>query len=100
MGGSARIYGELFDAVYLSNKYQAPIASDFWKRLRSYTDWVAQHRSARGQALGSFPQEFTYLALISAAFNLNRTFEGQLLRQAGPTKGNERTGGPCQQSLP
>ena len=32
---------------YLSNEYQAPIASDFWKRLRSYTDWAAQRRAAR-----------------------------------------------------
>jgi GH15 family glucan-1,4-alpha-glucosidase len=37
------IYGELFDAVYLSNKYRSPIAYDFWTRLRDYADWVAEH---------------------------------------------------------
>lgn len=37
------IYGELFDAVYLSNKYQAPISYDFWRRLRAYANWVADN---------------------------------------------------------
>lgn len=37
------IYGELMDAVYLANKYHAPIAYDFWEQLRQLTDWVCDH---------------------------------------------------------
>lgn len=35
------IYGELMDAVYLHNKYAAPVGYDAWKHLRELIDWVA-----------------------------------------------------------
>src|SRR5499433_2168765 len=35
------IYGELMDAVYLHNKYVAPVGYDGWRRLRDLVDWVA-----------------------------------------------------------
>src|SRR5258707_282941 len=35
------IYGELLDAVYLHNKYAAPVGYDSWKHLRDLVDWVA-----------------------------------------------------------
>jgi GH15 family glucan-1,4-alpha-glucosidase len=35
------IYGELLDAVYLHNKYAAPIGYDAWRHLRDLVDWVA-----------------------------------------------------------
>jgi GH15 family glucan-1,4-alpha-glucosidase len=35
------IYGELMDAVYLFNKYVAPVGYDGWRNLRELVDWVA-----------------------------------------------------------
>ena len=35
------IYGELMDAVYLHNKYAAPVGYDSWRHLRGLVDWVA-----------------------------------------------------------
>lgn len=37
------IYGELMDAVYLHNKYVAPIGYDSWRRLRRLVDWLCNH---------------------------------------------------------
>ncbi len=37
------IYGELMDAVYLSNKYRSPISYDFWTHLRRLGNWVCDH---------------------------------------------------------
>ena len=37
------IYGELMDAVYLSNKYSAPISYSFWTNLRKLVNWVCDN---------------------------------------------------------
>jgi GH15 family glucan-1,4-alpha-glucosidase len=37
------IYGELIDAVYLYNKYGAPISHDGWEKVRQIVDWVCEH---------------------------------------------------------
>jgi GH15 family glucan-1,4-alpha-glucosidase len=37
----------------------------------------AEQTGPRGEALGNFPQAFTHLALISAAFNLDRALQGK-----------------------
>jgi GH15 family glucan-1,4-alpha-glucosidase len=39
------IYGELMDAVYLHNKYAAPVGYDSWRHLRDLVDWVANNCS-------------------------------------------------------
>jgi GH15 family glucan-1,4-alpha-glucosidase len=37
------VYGELIDAVYLYNKYGAPISYDLWTHLRRMLDWVTKN---------------------------------------------------------
>jgi len=51
-----------------------------FERMLGYANHVglyAEETGASGQALGNFPQAFTHLALISAAFNLDRTLNQQ-----------------------
>tara|TARA_B100002003_G_scaffold245397_1_gene273146 strand:- start:153 stop:1493 length:1341 start_codon:yes stop_codon:yes gene_type:complete len=47
-----------------------------FEQILGYANHVglyAEETGTRGEALGNFPQAFTHLALISAAFNLDRT---------------------------
>jgi GH15 family glucan-1,4-alpha-glucosidase len=47
-----------------------------FERMLNYSNHLglyAEQTSAQGEALGNYPQAFTHLALISAAFNLDRT---------------------------
>lgn len=37
------IYGELMDAVYLHNKYVAPVGYDSWVHLRGMVDWLCDN---------------------------------------------------------
>ena len=46
-----------------------------FEQMLSYANHVglyAEETGLRGEGLGNFPQAFTHLALISAAFNLDR----------------------------
>jgi GH15 family glucan-1,4-alpha-glucosidase len=47
-----------------------------FERVLGYANHLglyAEQTGPQGEALGNFPQAFTHLALISAAFNLDRT---------------------------
>ena len=51
-----------------------------FERMLGYANHLglyAEQTSSQGEALGNFPQAFTHLALISAAFNLDRTLGHQ-----------------------
>jgi GH15 family glucan-1,4-alpha-glucosidase len=37
------IYGELMDAIYLYDKYGAPISYDLWQNVRQLIDWVCSN---------------------------------------------------------
>jgi GH15 family glucan-1,4-alpha-glucosidase len=50
-----------------------------FEEMLSYANHLglyAEEIGASGEALGNFPQAFTHLSLISAAWNLNRAIEG------------------------
>jgi GH15 family glucan-1,4-alpha-glucosidase len=52
-----------------------------FERMLGYANHLglyAEQTGPQGEALGNFPQAFTHLALISAAFNLDRTLGSQL----------------------
>jgi GH15 family glucan-1,4-alpha-glucosidase len=51
-----------------------------YERMLGYSNHLglyAEETGPRGEALGNFPQAFTHLALISAAYNLDRAL-GQI----------------------
>jgi GH15 family glucan-1,4-alpha-glucosidase len=37
------IYGELMDAIYLYDKYGAPISHDLWLNVVRFIDWIGRH---------------------------------------------------------
>jgi GH15 family glucan-1,4-alpha-glucosidase len=61
------IYGDLMDAVYLYNKYGAPISYDLWVHLRAMLDWLcdAWRRKDAGiwEVRGPL-QQFVYSKLL------------------------------------
>jgi GH15 family glucan-1,4-alpha-glucosidase len=51
-----------------------------FERMLGYANHLglyAEETGARGEHLGNFPQAFTHLALISAAFNLDKALAGR-----------------------
>ena len=52
-----------------------------FERVLGYANHLrlySEQTGPQGEALGNFPQAFTHLALISAAFNLDRTLGSQV----------------------
>jgi GH15 family glucan-1,4-alpha-glucosidase len=61
------IYGELMDAVYLFNKYGAPISYDLWTYLRQLIDWVCENYKQPDEGIWevrSGRQHFVYSKLM------------------------------------
>jgi GH15 family glucan-1,4-alpha-glucosidase len=61
------IYGELLDAVYLYDKYGAPISYDLWLRVCSFADWVCDHWDRMDEGVWEVRggrQHFTYSKLM------------------------------------
>lgn len=62
------IYGELMDAVYLSNKYRSPISYDFWTHLRDLMDWLCDNWRRPDEGIWEVrggAQHFVYSKLMS-----------------------------------
>jgi GH15 family glucan-1,4-alpha-glucosidase len=62
---------------------QAQLLFERMMGFSNHLGLYAEQTSALGEALGNFPQAFTHLALISAAFNLDRTLDGKKASKAG-----------------
>ena len=61
------IYGELMDAVYLSNKYSGPISYDLWKSLRRLLDYVCKNWRKKDEGIWEVRggrQHFVYSKLM------------------------------------
>ncbi len=61
------IYGELMDAVYLHNKYVAPIGYDGWARLRLMLNWLCDNWTLDDASIWEVrggPRPYTYSKLM------------------------------------
>lgn len=61
------IYGELMDAVYLCNKYGAPISYEFWTYLTKLVNWVCENWNTKDEGVWEVrgePQHFVYSKLM------------------------------------
>jgi GH15 family glucan-1,4-alpha-glucosidase len=61
------IYGELMDAVYLSNKYDEPIAYDQWLAMRKLLNWLCDNWQQPDQGVWEMrdaPQHFVYSRMM------------------------------------
>jgi GH15 family glucan-1,4-alpha-glucosidase len=62
------IYGELMDAVYLHNKYVAPIGYDGWTRLRQLLNWLCDNWRTDDESIWEVrggPRQFVYSKFMS-----------------------------------
>ena len=57
------IYGEQFDAVYLANKYAAPVSADAWTKFRRMIDWLGENWKREDEGIWETrggPKQFTF----------------------------------------
>jgi len=62
------IYGELMDALYLSNKYVSPISYDIWCKIRSRTNWVCENWLKPDEGIWemrNLPRHFVYSKVMN-----------------------------------
>ena len=62
------IYGEIMDAVYLSNKYVSPTSYDIWVRIRNRMDWLCENWSLPDAGIWEMrngEQHFVYSKVMS-----------------------------------
>jgi GH15 family glucan-1,4-alpha-glucosidase len=60
------IYGELFDSVYLHDKYGDPISYEAWRHLRRMIDWVVENWRRPDEGIWEVrggPRQFVYSKL-------------------------------------
>ena len=62
------IYGEIMDAVYLSNKYVSPTSYDIWVKIRNRMDWLCENWSLPDAGIWEMrngEQHFVYSKVMS-----------------------------------
>jgi GH15 family glucan-1,4-alpha-glucosidase len=62
------IYGELMDAVYLSNKYRGPITYELWQALEHIVNWVCDNWQRKDDGIWEVrggQQHFVYSKLMT-----------------------------------
>jgi GH15 family glucan-1,4-alpha-glucosidase len=78
----------LVEALTRAGRLEPRLLDDarlLFERMLGYANHLglyAEQTGLRGEALGNFPQAFTHVSVISAAFNLDRTL--------GRERGEER----------
>jgi GH15 family glucan-1,4-alpha-glucosidase len=63
--------------VYPERLEQARLMFEKMLGYSNHLGLYAEETGPRGEALGNFPQAFTHLSLISAAYNLDRRLSGK-----------------------
>ena len=61
------IYGELMDAIYLYDKYGAPISYDLWQNVVRFIDWLCSHWREPDESIWEVRggrQEFLYSRVL------------------------------------
>jgi GH15 family glucan-1,4-alpha-glucosidase len=57
---------------------EARLRFEYMLGYANHLGLYAEQTGPSGEALGNFPQAFTHLAMISAAFNLDRALDGRI----------------------